>query len=146
MAEPVEVAIEKALVDRLIAMTISPSIPVSLPNVTFIPPNAGPNVYWLRGSFLPADSFALGVDFGSHNQHYGIFQVDVFYGQGSGEYKPGRIASALISWFERGLKLTQDGFVVNVLQKPYRSRMIKDDPWVMISVSIPYRAFARNPA
>lgn len=147
MPDPVEVAIESALINRLVALTFSPVIPVALPNVTLTPaPIAGPGVKWLRATFLPADSFAIGISFDAHNQHYGIFQVDVFYGQGSGELAPGRIAASIIAWFKRGTKLTKDGFIIECgvgNDVPKRGRLVEDDPWVMIPVSIPYRCFAR---
>jgi hypothetical protein len=146
MANAVEVAIESALLDHLRSLTFSPAITVAWPNVDFVPPIAGPNIKWLRPTFLPADSIALGVDYSANNQHFGIFQIDVFYGQGSGELAPGRIATSVIAWFKRGTKLTKDGFSVEVTRVPFRRRMIKDDPWVFIPISIPYLAFASNPA
>lgn len=148
MADAVEVAVESALLNRYNSFTYgSPdTLYRAQPNVALTPPEAAQNVYWLRATFLPADSFALGVDYGSSNQHYGIFQVDVFYGQGSGELAPGRIASALIAHFKRGTQLTKDGFTVEITRPPRRGQMLKDDPWVMIPVSIPYLCFASNPS
>jgi hypothetical protein len=145
MAEPVEVAIESALLTRLLALTFSPAIPVAVPNVAFTPPSAAPGIVWLRGSFLPADTYALGLSYASTNQHYGIFQVDVFYNQGQGELAPARIAAAVIQYFKRGTQLTKDGFRIEVTDTPRRSAMIKDDPWIMIPVSIPYKTYAPNP-
>lgn len=143
MADAAEVAVESALINRLKAFALSPAIPLALPNVEFTnKPIAEPGNFWLRGTFLPANSLALGVAFGSTNQHYGIFQVDVFYSQGSGELAPGRIATQLLAWFKRGTMMSKDGFDVLVNLQPYRSRMVKDDPWVMIPVSVPYLAFA----
>lgn len=145
MADLVEVAVESALINRLKAFALSPAIPLALPNVEFNnKPAAEPGNFWLRASFLPANSLALGVAFSSTNQHYGIFQVDVFFSQGSGELAPGRIAAQLISWFARGTMMSKDGFDVLVNLKPYRSRMVRDGdgPWAMIPVSVPYIAFA----
>ena len=146
MADAVEVAIESALLNRLIALTFSPVIPVSLPNITFVPPTAGDNVAWLRATFLPATSVELSVDFEGSNQHYGILQIDVFYGQGSGELAPARIAATIIQWFKRGTRVTKDGFVAQITRLPRRGQMIRDDPWQMIPVTIPYLAFAPSPA
>jgi hypothetical protein len=146
MADAVEVAAESALLNRLVALTFSPAIPLALPNVTFNPPTVSQTAMWLRATFLPADSFALGIDYGASNQHYGIFQVDVFYGQGGGELAPGRIAASVIRQFARGTRLTKDGFTVDITKTPYRRAMLKDDPWMMIPVSIPYLALASNPA
>ena len=142
MADPVEVAIESALLNRLVALNLSPALPVQLPNVKFTIPTVGPNVGWLRGTFLPADSVEIAIAYDGMNQHYGIFQVDVFYGLGGGELAPGRIASAIMGWFPRGTKLTKDGFTVEIKRLPFRGRLISDDPWIMIPVSITYLAYA----
>lgn len=142
MADAIEVAIQSALINHLKALLTSPAFPLSLPNINFTQPTAGPNVFWYRATFLPATSFALGVAFDSANQHYGIFQVDVFYGQGSGELAPGRIAAGVIGHFDRGTVVTKDGFSARVTLKPYRSAMVKSDPWMMIPVSVPYLSFS----
>jgi hypothetical protein len=155
MPDAVEVAIESALLNQLMALTFSPAISVSLPNVgtapsrTFTPPAAESGANWIRATFLPADSFALSVDYGGSNQHYGILQVDCFGYQGDGELSVGRIAASVIAWFKRGTKLTKDGFTVEIgigNKIPYRKTTIKDDPWVFVPVCIPYRSFAVNPA
>lgn len=144
MAEPVEVAIESALLSRAQAFAAaqSPALAISLPNIAFTPPAVGQNAKWLRATFMPAPSFETGISFNAHNQHYGLMQLDCFYGQGAGEYAPGRIASAAIAYFTRGLKITKDGFSVQITKQPYRGPMIKDDPWQMIPVTIPYLCFA----
>lgn len=141
--EPVEVAINAALIARAQAFATAQGIAISLPNIAFTPPTAGPNAKWLRATFLPAPSFETGIAWNAHNQHYGLFQLDCFYGQGSGEYAPGRIVSQIIDYFKRGTELNKDGFKVRIHKCPYRGSLIKDDPWVMIPVSIPYQCFAR---
>ena len=143
MPEPVEVAINAALIARAQAFATAQGIAISLPNIAFTPPTAGQNVKWLRATFLPAPSFETGIAWNAHNQHYGVFQLDVFYGQGAGEYAPGRLASAIIAYFARGTVLTKDGVSVRVVKQPYRGQMIKDDPWQMLPVSVPYLSFAR---
>jgi hypothetical protein len=150
MAEPVEVAVESALLTKAQAFAAaqSPPVTISLPNVAFTPPPAksttNPVAYgkYLRATFMPAPSFELGIGFSANNQHYGILQLDVFWGQGAGEYAPGRLASAAIAYFARGTRLIKDGFTVQINKQPYRDSLINDDPWMMIPVSIPYIAFA----
>lgn len=146
MPNPADVAIQKAMVDHLVAMCQSPEIPLSLPSVKFTMPAAGQDVFWLRATFLPAPTLELGVDYTSTNQHWGILQVDVFYGEGGGDYPAGRIAADVIAWFHRGTRLTQDGFGVEVTKPPRRGRVVKDSPWIMVPVTIPYLAFASNPS
>lgn len=153
MTDMVEVAIQKALVNRYTALVFSPSIQKAYPNVgssdkrTFTPPTPAPGVLWLRASFLPAAPEALGISFASNNRHIGIFQVSVFGYQGDGEYVPGRIAATVIQWFKRGTRLTSDGFVVETgygSQVPRRAPLVEDPPWVMIPVSIPFQSFATS--
>lgn len=146
MADAVEVAIESALLNRLVALTLSPVVAVSLPNITLAEPAGVPGARWMRAAFLPADSFAIGIANNAHNQHYGLLQVDVFGYLGDGDLGPRRIAAAVVSWFKRGTRCSKDGFMATVTDTPRVRAGIKDDPWWMIPVSIPYRCFARPPA
>jgi hypothetical protein len=147
MAEPVEVAIESALLTKAQAFAAaqSPAIAISLPNVAFTPPAQTATAKWLRATFMPAPTSTLPVGSGS-DQYYGMLQIDVFYGtgsQGTGEYAPGRIASAVIDYFKRGTPLSKDGFTVRIHKRPYRGPMIIDGSgWVQIPVTIPFECFA----
>lgn len=142
MADPVEVAILSALLNRAVAALGSN---IALPNVPFTPPTPSQTASWYRATLLPADTIPLGVNPGADNQHYGLLRIDVLYGQSGGELAPTRLAAAVISAFKRGTMLTKDGFDVLIWKTPFRGGAIKDDPWIMIPVSIPYIAFA-NPA
>lgn len=142
MPDPVEVVIESALLDSFVALATSLTLPYSVPNVPTDPPVAGPGVCWLRATFLPAASYSLSVGYQSDAQHQGILQVDVFRYPGDGELAIGRVASQVIAWFDRGTKLSKTGVTVSVERKPYRSRLRSDDPWVVISVSVPYQTFS----
>lgn len=148
MPEPVEVAIEYALLSRAQAFAAaqSPALAISLPNIAFTPPVASGTAKWLRATFLPAPSFEMGIAWDAHNQHYGLFQIDVFYGQGSGEIAPGKLASSIIAYFARGTVMTKDGVSVRVTKQAYRGPMIKDDPWMMVPVTIQYLCFAKPAA
>lgn len=126
MPEPVEVAIESALLTRAQAFATTQGIAIALPNVAFTPPEASPTAKWLRTTFLPAPSFETGIAWNAHNQHYGLMQLDVFMGQGSGEYAPGRLASAAITYFAQGTVMTKDGVSVRVTKQPYRGPIIVD--------------------
>lgn len=141
MPEPVEVAIESALLARATAFATAQALAISLPNIAFTPPTASGTAKWLRATFLPAPTTTLPVGSGS-DRYYGIMQIDVFYGQGAGELAPGRIASAVIAYFGKGTEVTKDGFTTRVYRRPSRGPMIKDDPWIMIPVTIPFECFA----
>lgn len=149
MPDAVEVAIEAALLAHASAFASDNSLTISLPNIAFIPPTVTATAKYIRATFLPAPTASLALSFTTgkaNNQHNGIMQVDVFYGQGGGEIAPARIATDLIAWFTPGTSLTNGDFTVNVIRSPYRGPILKFDPWMMLPVSIPYIAFAPNPA
>lgn len=146
MADRAEVAIESALLDHVVAFASSPAIPISLPNVDFTQPVPGPTTYWLRATYLPADTAPLGVDFGAYNEHMGIFQVDVFYGRKAGELKAARLAASIMDHFARGTRLAKDGVTVEINRRPSRARALYEDEWMQVPVTIPWIAFAKNPA
>jgi hypothetical protein len=150
MADAVEVAAESALLNRYTAIAAVLGIDetrMAYPNKTFTKPDKDvAPFFYLRATNLPADSVALSVDVGGDNQHYGIFQVDVFYKMNAGGLAPKRIASSVSNHFQRGLVLAKDGFRVELQRLPYHGTMIDSDPWVMIPVSIPYFCYAPIPA
>lgn len=163
MSDPVEVALQKALTDRAQAFVTAwnaanPVVPpnlltISLPNIAFTLPAAktglppAPVVFgkWLQASILPVPSFARGVDYLSSNQHYGIFQVSVFMGFGSGDPTVRRIAGAVAEYFKRGTVLRANGYAVTIYDTPSIAGGLKDDPWWMVPVSIPFKCFAPSP-
>lgn len=146
MADPVEVAIEAALLERATAFAAaqSPSLTISLPNIAFTPPVPSKSAQWLRASFLPVPTAGLGVSALSTNQHYGMMQIDAVGMQNAGEMAVGRLASAIIAYFAFGTQIARDGFRVQVWKPPYRASLLRDDPWALIPVSIPYVCFAPN--
>ncbi len=146
MTEPVEVAIESALLTRARAFATAQSLTIALPNVAFTAPLATPTAHYLEAHFLPAPTNGLGLSTDSTNQHYGLLQISVYCGLGGGEYAPARIASAAIAYFKYRTAVTKDGFIATVWKQPYRGPAIKDATWLMIPVTIPYVCFAPNPA
>jgi hypothetical protein len=146
MADPVEVAIESALLNRAQSYATSQSLTIALPNVITTPPVATPAAKWLQAFFLPAPTAGLGISPNSTNQHYGIFQISVYYGLGSGELAPARIAAGIISYFKFGTEVTKDGFTAKIWKPPYRGPSLNDGTWLCVPVSIPFVAFAANPA
>jgi hypothetical protein len=143
MTEAVEVAIELALLDRAQAFALEQNLPIALPNIKFTPPVVSQTAKYLRATILPADTITLPVGSGS-DQHYGLFQMDVFFGAGGGEIAPKRIAAAIVSYFIRGTKMISNGFTVSVLQTPRIGPQINapDGVWTSLPVRIPYQIFA----
>ncbi len=144
MTDAVEVVIPLALLRRLasFAAAHSPALTVSYPSIDFVKPDASKTIQWLRATYMPADTATLGIGVGDTNNHYGMMQVDVFQGQGLGEPAPRRTAAEIVAYFPRGLRLTLGGFNVDVIRSPYLGPLIKDDPWVMVPVRIPYQCLA----
>jgi hypothetical protein len=146
MADAVEVAIPEALVNRLNALVLIPPVPVAqefVVPVTAVPP-AGPGVYYLQTSFLPATSFATAIDDGAYNQHYGIFQIDLRGPLGEGNYKSRRIAAKVGGWFARGTKCTKDGFTAIVFEPPHIREGRIEGVWLRTQIDIKYKTFARS--
>lgn len=141
MADPVEVAIEAALLAHLgtFAAAQSPVITIAQPNVAFTPPTpVTPTSRYLRATFLPVPSTRI---ISGPNTHAGLFQVDVFYGAGSGPLAPGRVAAALIDHY-RDRRLKRDGFTVQVNQLPYRDALVIDGAWAFVPVRVVYACYA----
>lgn len=142
MPEKVEVAIEKALLDRSQAFATANNLLIALPNIKFDPPSVSVSAKYLRATLLPADTATIAIAASGNDQHLGLLQLDVFYGNGGGERAPRRIASDIISYFVRGTRMTVDGFNVDVLQTPRIGPSIKTDSWIFIPVRISYNCFA----
>ncbi len=158
MTEPVNAAIEKALLDKAIAFADnqSPVMAISLANGVgadgrhFTKPAPAKDAQWLRATVLPAPALTTGIAFNAHVKHYGLLQIDVIRGAGGGTLAMGRIVSAIRAFFPMGLTMTQDGFDVQV--SPYAMRVVhqgplmKDDEkgaWVKIPVSVPWICFEK---
>lgn len=142
MTEAVEVAIELALLDRAQAFATLQNLPIALPNILFESPTPGKAAKYLRATIIPADTTALGVGYFSSNRHYGLFQMDVFYGVGGGEIAPRRIAAEIISYFIRGTRMYSNCFNINVFQTPRLGPQTADGAWTFLPVRIPYQTFA----
>lgn len=153
MPEPVNAAIEKALLDKAIAFAAnqSPVLTISLQNGVgadgkhFTKPAPAKDAQWLRATVLPAPALTTGIAFDAHVKHYGLLQIDVIRGVGGGTLPMGRTVAAIRAFFPMGLTMTQDDFAAQVLPLPGSLRVVaqgplmNDDPgWVKIPVSIPW--------
>jgi hypothetical protein len=154
MPEPVNAAIEKALLDKAIAFAAaqSPSLSISLANGVgsdgrhFTKPVQAKDAQWLRATVLHVPALITGVAYRAHVKHYGFLQIDVIRGIGGGTIPMARTVAAIRAYFPIGLRLTQDGFVVEVNAHDMRAvrqgpLMNDADGWVKIPVSIPWICF-----
>jgi hypothetical protein len=113
------------------------------PNRPFNPPTAEPTARYLRASFIPAPSFAIGIPWASHQQHYGIFQIDVFNGILGSDREPRRTAARLAAYFQRGTTLIEDGFAITIYEAPQIAQGFADGSWWIIPVRLLYRCYAK---
>lgn len=156
MPEPVNAAIEKALLDEAIAFAAaqSPVLPISVQNDLgadgrhFTKPAPAKDAMWLRASVLPAPALITGIAFNAHVKHFGILQIDIIRGLGGGTLPMTRVVAAIREYFPMGSEMTQDGFTVQV--SPFAMRAVTQGPlmndsdgWVKIPVSIPWICFGR---
>lgn len=142
MAENVEVAIQQALLRRAQAFATAQGLTIAMPNMDFDKPVVSQTAKWLRATLLPNETIPLALTYTGKNQHFGLLQIDVFYGLGAGEMAPGRIAAACIDYFTRGTTVSSDGFVAQIWRQPFRGPIITDESWSMIPVRVPYVCLA----
>lgn len=155
MPEPIDAAIEKALLDKAIAFAAAQSLTISVENGLgadgrhFTKPAISKTAQWLRATVLPAPALSMGIAFTAHVQHYGFLQIDVIRGSGGGTMPMKRIIAAIRAYFPMGLTLTLDGFTVQVSQFVMRRAVTEGplmndgDSWVKIPVSIPWVCFSK---
>lgn len=154
MSEPVNAAIEKALLDKAIAFAAAQSLSISLQNGVgtdgrhFKKPAPSKTISWLRATVLPAPALSMGISYSAHVKHYGLLQIDVIRGEGGGTMEMTRIVAAIREYFPMGLRMTEGNFVVEV--HPYAMRVVAQGPlmndspgWVKIPVSVPWICFEK---
>ncbi len=156
MAEPINAAIEKALLDKAIAFANAqdPVLPISMQNGVgangrhFTKPTQTKTANWLRATVLPAPALTTGISYTAYVKHYGLLQIDVIRGAGGGTAAMARIVSAIRAFFPMGLRMTEGDFVIEV--NPYAMRVVgqgplmnDDDGWVKIPVSVPWICFEK---
>jgi hypothetical protein len=150
MTEPVESAIEIALLQAAIDFAASKSLEISVPNGgPFIAPVEIPSAQWLRASILPAPTMTMGISYNAFNKHYGYLQIDVLQGIGGGTAPLKRVVAAIAAYFKMGLVLSNSGFDITIVSHT-RNQVVMQGPlmmdgtaWVKIPVTIPYQCFAR---
>ena len=145
----VEASILAALNAQLASLVFSPAIPVSYPNILFTPPTASPTAKYLRVTHLPTDTFAESIGNSDSNKYAGLYQVDVFIGNGAGEPAATAIAEQIIAKFKRGTRLTKNNFTIEIQDPPSRLPYVQDaetQAWWMLPVRVAYVCYAKNPA
>jgi len=134
--------IQTALFTRVESLSISPSVPVSMPNIDFPSSGEVPETY-IRVNHLPNDNQRFAAKNGGTNRFLGILQLTVVTPLGKGEALAVRIAGAIADHFSSGLALYSEGVKVTIMDRPSIAPGFKsDDVSWDVPVSIKYDAFA----
>lgn len=130
--------IREALESRLNtwAAAQSPAVPVAWQNKDYTPTIG---VRYVRAYLLSGD--AQNPIFGAqHRRLVGLMQVDVVAPTGTGMAASEALAESLCAQFKRGTTLTQDGLTVVMDASPSIGPTLIEEGWVVLPVSIRYRA------
>lgn len=140
-----ETLILQALRNRLAALTLSPALPISWPDLAFTVPQSTDSppkpLPYLKADLLWNRNINRGISNVSTTEHRGIFQVTVVYPANSGLNAITNIAGEVALWFERGSVIGVTGCTVNITGKPSLYSLPNDGLSVRLAVSINFYAF-----
>lgn len=127
-------SIRRGLEARLAAMT--PALATAWENKGFTPVAGVP---YQRARILPAtpDNASQGS---KHYIEVGIFEIALFYPNGSGSADAQARAEAIRSWFKRGTTVTHGGVNTIVTHTPAKAQGITEGDRYVVPVSIRYQA------
>jgi len=140
----VETNISRALNARLVALTLSPVLPIAFAMQTY---ETGTSPY-LQPTILPAPTEALTLSPLGANDHTGIYQISVWWpaqrlktAAQDGSDPAFEVASQIVSHFKRGTKMVRETVTVWVDGPPSIAPAVQEPSWYQLPVSVPYRAF-----
>ncbi|WP_082818874.1 DUF4128 domain-containing protein [Cupriavidus nantongensis] len=126
--------IRRALEKHLLAM--APVLPLAPENVPFTPTPGAP---YQRVHLLPATPANPTMGDGFYRE-VGVFQVSLYYPQGTGPAAAQTRAEAVRNYFPRGLLIPEGGISTRVERTPAISSGVPDGDRWCIHVSIQYSA------
>ncbi len=140
MATYFETKIYNALIGKLVALTLSPSLSVAYPNVPFTPPEDG----YLRVSHFPNLVQQITVGDTGINRYTGILQIDLFSPENEGIVGASEVAGEIAQHFKRGTFIDSDGAVVRVISPPIIATGLSSPPYLQTPISIRWQADVAN--
>lgn len=136
MTEPVDVAIQAALLGHLTTPALSGSPSIAYPFVVFSPIPG--TAYLDARPILRAEPDFPSYELGSVVRR-GVFQVDAVAPEQKGEAEGLRLAALVIERFPVGLVLTINNlYRLRVERPPWVASAIKDAVWIRYPVSVRY--------
>lgn len=136
MASSTHGKVMAAMNDRLMALMLSPALPIAWPNLDYTP--AGEN--YLRVDYLPNVTRQITMRADEPQQFMGIYQVAVIWARNMGLVDPVDTAGQIVNHF-KGLTLWADGIRITVYTEPSIDPPMIDADMVMVPVSISWNAF-----
>lgn len=118
--------------------TLSGLPPVAWENAPFKPVSG---VLYLRESYLPGDTVAVGMENSSSDDATGIYQVSVFAEMDQYKLIAQTMAESIASHFARGTNLSYETQKVMITTVDTNAGSISDG-WYSIPVSITWRSFS----
>jgi hypothetical protein len=107
-------AIQAILDTQLVTLSTLPKL--TLENIKA---NVDANVPFCRTSLIPAQAQVIGVGAGGWRMDQGLYQVDLFYPQNTGNLVIGAMADSVMNTFHRGTYYTS-GNVAVLIDRVYR--------------------------
>lgn len=147
MTTTVQENIEKALLDRVVSLVLSPVLLVAWPNRPFPGKDssgvaiAKPLTY-LAVSILPNNNTRFLLDGSGPSMYQGILQIVVVSPLDKGTQTPTRIAGLVAEHFPADMALFSGGTRVTLTKAPDVASPLKNDVSWDVPISIYYEAFA----
>lgn len=136
-----------ALFGRLAGLSLSSSLPIAWPNVSF--PGKNPDgspkpkpPEYLRAVFVPNATNRQHINSDGLHQYLGLLQVSVHWPVGQGESAPRSIAGTVASHFPTDLRLTHGDVSVRITKRPHVADLITEDDGVQVPVLVEWECYA----
>jgi hypothetical protein len=137
MPTAIEAKIADALLARLAALSLTPSLPVAYPDIPFTPPSGT----YLKAQLIPNTNRNQFVGDDSTTEYRGIFQVTVVAPSGKGAIASAEIAGKVADHFERGSPIMSGDLVVKVDGRPSVAPTMQSTDRIETPISVSWYAF-----
>lgn len=136
-ASGTEAAIYEAIVSFASQISVVPAMPIALPGVVFLTPNA--NAPYLVASIVPNTATLNGMAFDTTIDNRGLLQISVNWKAGVGMIAPMNVASQIVKIFKPGTRITLNGVTVFFEDQPRIVNPMQVSDMVTIPVIMQWR-------
>ncbi|WP_127524583.1 DUF4128 domain-containing protein [Mesorhizobium sp. Z1-4] len=139
MPTTIEARIEKALLERVNTITVSPALPIAWPNVNYTP---SPSTRYLRVNHIPNRAGRVHISSTAAHRRYGVLQMTAFLPKNGGPTNATELAGAVAAHFPADHEMTVEGVTVRVTEAPSIAQALPDDTHWMVPITVPYECWA----